>query len=871
MAVTSRKKPSAADPLARYNEKRDFARTNEPRGEKSAASGFEFVVQKHDARRLHYDLRLELDGVLKSWAVTRGPSLVPGQKRLAVETEDHPMKYLEFEGVIPQGEYGGGTMIVWDRGRWIPDHDPRAGYEKGHIDFHLEGSRLKGGWHLVRMRRRSGEKHAQWLLLKADDDHARAADAPDILDEQTSFLSGRTNAQLLEAGAIREDHANRQQAKAKRRAPTPKAPKGAKKALMPVFVEPSLASLAAVPPNGGEWIHEIKYDGYRMQARIDGPEVKLLTRKGLDWTHRFGTVAQALGALNLGSAVLDGEIVVEDAAGISSFNALQRALKDGREAETVFYAFDLLYHDGRDLRAAPLTQRKAALAALIPPQPEPSGTVRLTEHIDFDGETILRHACRLGLEGIISKRGDRPYRSGRHEDWLKAKCVQRQEFVIIGYVPSTAVKAAVGSLVLGYYDDGHLIHAGRVGTGMSHKESTELLRQLEAIATGKPSFGRKPIAGFDKGAKWVEPRLVAEVEFRGWSADDVLRQASYQGLREDKDPRDIRREDAPPPERPPKRRSKAKAKTLAPALRDPGAVVAGSEAKPVIAGVPLTHPDRVLWDDQGVTKRGLAEYYAAIADWVLPHVVGRPLSLVRCPSGAGAQCFFQKHAWAGLNAAVEKIDIGPGEEPMLVVRDLSGLVALVQAGVLEIHPWGSREGTLEQPDRLIFDLDPGEGTGYAQVIDGALTVRRHLERLGLQSFVKTSGGKGLHVVVPLQPSADWDSAKAFCKQVAEDIAAAEPEHYLAKMSKAARKNRIFIDYLRNGRGATAVAAYSTRARSGAPVSVPLAWDELSEALTPNRYTVENLAQRLAFLDADPWAALWTVKQMLPTSCRYFRE
>lgn len=847
MTVKDRKRtgPATQDSLAAYNEKRDFTRTNEPRGEPAAVAGFEFVIQKHDARRLHYDLRLELDGVLKSWAVTRGPSLVPGQKRLAVHTEDHPMKYLEFEGVIPQGEYGGGSMIVWDRGRWIPDGDPHKGYAKGRLDFHLEGSRLQGGWHLVRMKPRRGEKAEQWLLIKAQDEHARGEGDADILEEQqTSFLSGRTNAQLAEGGDLRKDHAVRQAKRQK--APAAPRLKGAKKGLMPVFVEPALATLHASPPSGGEWLHEIKYDGYRIQARIDGDEVKLLTRKGLDWTARFEGIAAALRSAGLPSAILDGEIVVEDDAGISSFGALQQALKAGRPDGMAYYVFDLLYHDGRDLRGVPLERRKALLATLIPPQPEPSGPLRFTEHIDFDGETILRHACRLGLEGIISKRLDTPYRSGRHEDWLKAKCVQRQEFVILGYLPSTAVKAAVGSLALGYGEGGRLVYAGRVGTGLSQEESTALLARLRGMAAEKPDFLRKPPAGFDKGVHWVEPSLVAEIEFRGWTPDGLLRQASFQGMRDDKDATEIVREETAPVAQP----------------EPAGSDASGSDDKPVVAGVTLTHPDRVLWSEAGVTKRGLADYYASIADWILPQLVDRPLSLVRCPSGAGAQCFFQKHAWAGLSKAVREVDVGD-KEPMLAISDLSGLIGLVQAGVLEIHPWGSRLDDLERPDRLIFDLDPGEGTGYDAVIDGALAVRRHLEGLGLRSFVKTSGGKGLHVVLPLRPAAGWDAAKAFAKQVAEDIAAAQPDRYLSKMSKAARKGRIFIDWLRNGRGATAVAAYSTRARPGAPVSVPLGWDELSETIAPNHYTVENLPQRLRYLDSDPWAEFAGLQQALP--------
>ncbi|WP_293868974.1 DNA ligase D [uncultured Alsobacter sp.] len=868
-------KPSAAAALQPYEAKRSFDRTPEPRPDapprgKPQRSGGSFVVQKHDATRLHYDLRLELDGVLKSWAVTRGPSLVPGDKRLAVRTEDHPMKYLDFEGVIPAGEYGGGTMIVWDRGQWTPDADPQRGFAKGHIDFTLAGERLKGRWHLVRMRPRARETTEQWLLIKGDDEHARAEGDPDLLvEEQTSLKSGKTNDELAAGGVVRSDHAERQARKAATRraapakdartdaaktnaaktkdakrpgpapAPAPAPAKKAKPGLLPVFVDPMLATLTATPPTGGEWIHEIKFDGYRIQARVDGSQCMLLTRKGLDWTQRFAAIATALKDVPAGSALIDGEVIVEASTGVSDFSALQADLSDGRQDRMIYAAFDLLYLEGKDLRRSPLGERRRLLEDLF--SALPAGTpLRFSEHVENDGATMLRHACRLGLEGIVSKRRDAPYASGRGGGWLKAKCTQRQEFVVVGFTRSTAASGSIGALVLAVNGPEGLVLAGRVGTGFSTKEAQHLARGLGATATKAAPLGVKPPAAATRGVTWVEPRLVAEVEFRGWTADGLLRQASFKGLRDDKPVTEVVREETE------------------------GAVEDDHTPELDLSGIRLTHPERVLWEEQGITKLGLAEFYAGIADWVLPHVTGRPLSLVRCPSGAAKQCFFQKHRWEGLSPDIQPVDVGD-EEPMTFIADLRGLIGLVQAGVLEIHPWGSRVEDLDHPDRLIFDLDPGEGVTWQAVVDGAVALRDRLSAMGLESFVKTSGGKGLHVVVPLVPSADWDTAKAFTKEVVDTLAADEPARYLATMSKAKRKGRIFLDYLRNGRGATAVAAFSTRARAGAPVSTPLAWSELGDSIRADHFTVANLRQRLDYLKEDPWKGFFETDQVLPGS------
>ncbi|HEV3396967.1 MAG TPA: DNA ligase D [Xanthobacteraceae bacterium] len=843
MDARNRTKPARArkSPLKDYAGKRDFNRTAEPKPQpapkrRGKAAGLQFVVQKHAARRTHYDLRLELDGVLKSWAVTRGPSLAVGDKRLAVRTEDHPMQYLDFEGNIPKGEYGGGAMIVWDRGRWTPDGDPHRGLDKGHLQFMLEGTRLKGRWHLVRIRPRPGERTDPWLLIKSEDEFARPAGASEIVaEETTSYLSGLTTEELTAKGALRADHAARVAvAKERTRAPPDVARvRGARKKLLPAFVAPSLAQTAERPPTGPKWVHEIKHDGYRIQARIDGSTVKLMTRTGLDWTDRFASIAKALGALGLSSALLDGEIVVEDSDGIAKFGLLQADLSAGRQDRFVYYLFDLLYAEGYDLTPATLLDRKALLHEIVAGLPS-SSPVRFSEHLAEDGPTMLEHACRLGLEGIVSKRVDMPYRSGRSEHWLKSKSVLRQEFIIIGYVPSTVAPGSVGALLLGYHENGKLMYAGRVGTGYSHKQAKELRETLETIAAPRPALGNALPAGAEKGVRWAAPQLVCDVEFHDWTADRLLRQSSFKGLREDKSPEEVVLETRPE----------------------------SATGAPELTHVRLTHPERILWEGPGITKQGLAEFYADIAEWILPHIAGRVLSLVRCPSGIGGQHFFAKHPWHGLDPAVRRVDVGE-KEPMLVVENLTGLLALVQASVVEIHPWGSTADDLDRPDRLIFDLDPDPGLPWSAVIAAALEVRERLARLGLESFVKTSGGKGLHVVLPIEPQADWDAAKEFTGALAAAMAKDTPDRYVATMSKRARQGRVFVDFFRNGRGSTAVGACSTRALPDATVSTPLDWSELSASVRADHFRIDNLRQRLAVLKADPWAEMLKLRQRLP--------
>jgi bifunctional non-homologous end joining protein LigD len=805
--------------LETYRRKRDFQATAEPAGTDRRGQGDAFVVQKHAARRLHYDLRLEIGDALASWAVAKGPSLVPGEKRLAVHVEDHPLDYADFEGRIPKGQYGGGEVIVWDRGRWEPEGDPVRGLKKGKLDFTLEGRKLKGRWHLVRMGARPGEKRENWLLIKGGDQAARTPEQPDILDEAPeSVISGRT---------VEDIAAGRPAAKAaaKRTARAGKDP-------FPGFVPPALATLKPAAPRGAGWVHEIKFDGYRLQAQVRNGKVKLLTRSGQDWTGRFGeAVAGALGALPCRTAILDGELVVEGAGGASSFSDLQADLAAGRADRFLYYLFDLLYLDGEDLRGRPLVERKARLAALIEGAPDP---LRLSEHFDEDGEVMLRHACRLSLEGLVSKQRDAAYPTGRTRSWIKSKCSDRQEFVVAGYVPSSVSKDLVGSLVLGYHEGDKLVHAGRVGTGFGREVARDLVARLEPLRRKTPPFADKLPADAARGAIWAKPELVAEVEFRAWTADGLLRHAAFRGLREDKPAREIARE---APER------------------------TAAAPKPRVR---LTHPDRVYWPDVGLTKQGLADYYAEVWPRMAPLVVNRPVALLRCPGGTQGQCFFQKHAWKGLAREILTFHdpLDDDEDPLVAVGDLPGLIGLVQGGALEIHTWQSTLDDLEHPDQIVMDLDPGEGVAWPAVIEAAREVRDRFADEGLESFVKTSGGKGLHVVAPLTPSGGWDAVKGFAQAMAKEMAADDPDRYVATIAKAKRTGKILIDYLRNGRNNTAVVAYGARARAGAPVSMPLGWDELGPEIGPAHFTVANAPARIGNT-RDPWADFRKAATPLP--------
>jgi len=868
--------------LKTYRAKRSFGVTAEPKGKVARKRGHAFVLQKHDATRLHYDLRLEVDGVMKSWAVTRGPSLVPGEKRLAVQVEDHPIDYNKFEGIIPEGEYGGGTVMIWDRGTWEPEYDPHKGLAKGHLAFTLDGEKLHGGWHLVRMHRRPNEKRDNWLLIKQHDDAERSARDKDILEEQPlSVTTGRSLEEIAEDAPKRKRKAATGKPLAKKpveKKPVAKTKAAAKekvtklraraaavkpvrkrakdtavetlsrapRAALPAFIEPCLATLSETAPESANWVHEIKFDGYRLQARIDKGKVKLLTRRGLDWTEKFPSIAAALAKLPVRTALIDGEVVVEDDKGVSSFSLLQQALKSGNDQRMVFYVFDLMHLDGADLRPLPLTARKETLAKLLS-----RGPVRMSESLDECGSVLLKNACRMGLEGIVSKLADAPYHSGRGHDWIKTKCSDRQEFVVTGFMPSTADARAIGALVLGVYDHGKLRYAGRTGTGFSHTVARDLYKKLKTTEVKTSPI--IPVPAEERGARgpiWVQPKMVVEVDFHGWTHGDRVRQASFQGVREDKPAKDVVRE------------TKAAAAVAKTAAKRSAPVRTTQKKDELVGKVKLTHPERVYWEDGSITKRDLADYYKQVWPWMKPHLVGRPISLLRCPEGADTgQCFFQKHATAGI--ATEFLHLVPEKgDKIISVDDVDGLISLVQAGVLEIHTRGTTIDHREEADRLVFDLDPGPGTDWADVVAAARDVRERLEGIKLKTFLKTSGGKGLHVVLPIKPT-PWEDVKDFTRTVAEAMEADEPDKYVSSTTKAKRNNRIFVDYLRNSREATAVAPYSTRARAGAPVSVPIDWSELGALKSANQYTVKNLMQRLSRQRKDPWATIGRVKQALP--------
>ena len=875
-----------------YRKKRKFGVTSEPRGRQGRRGGNQFVIQKHAARRLHYDLRLELDGVMKSWAVTRGPSLDPGQKRLAVQVEDHPVEYNKFEGTIPEGEYGGGTVMIWDRGRWIPDGDPHKDYAKGHLDFDLDGEKLHGRWHLVRMRPRKGERRENWLLIKGKDEEARSARVEDILEEKPlSAVSGRSIEEIAAGkGKKRVWHSNRggtptaakrggtaskivpakTRARAKAAAVKVARKRGERAsgekgpdAPLPNFVPPSLAALHDDAPRGKDWLHEIKYDGYRIEARLDHGKVQLLTRKQLNWTARFKPIAEAVAVLPAKTALLDGELVVEDDRGISSFSRLQTDLKDGRRDRLVYYVFDLLHLDGRDLRTEPLFARKAALERLLRREGK-TGRIRFAEHFDEDGGLVLKHACQMGLEGVVSKLRDAPYRSGRSEYFIKSKCHDRQEFVIAGYSPASDEPRAVGALTVAVNENGALRYAGRVGTGYTRKLARDLWQRLDRLKTTRPPVAL-PADERRKDVVWVKPRLVAEVEFRGVTHGGLLRQASFKGLREDKPAKDVVRETpaaaAAMPQRQAVRRSAAPkaAKATPKTAVAPSKPARGGRPSGEVAGVRLTHPDRVYWADAGVTKEDLAAYYAGVWDVMAPHVVNRPLAIVRCPDGTAGECFFQKHIASNIRKSPLRHAVNAKEHDVIAVEKLGDLIALVQSAALEIHVRGSKLGKLEVCDRIVFDLDPGEGVGWKQIVAAAQEVRDRVKAEKLTSFVKLSGGKGAHVVVPID-GAGWDAAKNFTARIAAAMAADSPKLYLAKMTKVLRKGRIFIDYFRNTREATSVAPYSTRARPGAPVAMPVSWEALPRITGSNRFTVLNVKKNLK---SDAWADIGNVRQKLP--------
>jgi bifunctional non-homologous end joining protein LigD len=915
--------------LVTYRRKRDFHRTPEPRGEtkparRGRAKGLLYVIQKHAASRLHYDFRLEWEGVLKSWAVPKGPSLNPSDKRLAVEVEDHPVEYGNFEGTIPAGEYGGGTVLLWDRGTWEPVGDPDEGLRRGRFSFVLHGEKLVGKWLMVRMRSRENGGDKNWLLMKEKDPSSRPTRSRDVLEERPeSVKSGRTIEEIGGKGdkiwssgrpATRRSRRPRgatAPAAAVQTKPTKPAParkggaklraeaRAAPKGPLPDKPTPELATLVSAAPDGDRWLHEIKFDGYRALCRISRGEGRLLTRTGQDWTDRFLTVADEALRLPVKEALLDGEIVILEPDGRTSFQALQNALRRRRDQDLIYFVFDLLYLDGRDFRSLPLESRKEALRELLEEAGELSA-VRYSDHVIGQGKVFHAEACQRGLEGIVSKRRDAPYRSGRGSDWLKVKCAARQEFVIGGFTEPKGARSGLGALLLGVREKSALRYCGRVGTGFTHDLLRDLRQKLGRLERDQSPFENPPSRGRN-GIHWVKPELVAEVAFTGWTDDRMLRHPSFQGLREDKpasetvlerplptrevvEGRSGRRERRlapkpgegrrPPPKpsrkSPPKRDPERKAPVREPPVEEPTHPPVreppgeGMEVGGKIRGITITNPQRVLYPDQGITKLDLARYMEAASERMLPEVAGRPLMLRRCPEGIAKPCFIQKHpGGAPAHPAVGTVRVreSGGPTDYLSVEDGSGLVALVQMGALEVHVWGARGDRDDRPDRIVIDLDPDPAVPWKETVATALRFRERLQELGLVSYAKTTGGKGIHVVIPIRRGPGWDEIKSFTDGLALEFVHESPDRFTTQLSKSRRGGKILLDTLRNRRGATWVAPYSARAKDGAPVSAPLDWSEVTPKLQPEKLNIRTMPKRLTD-SSDPWEGVLQTRQTI---------
>ena len=822
-----------------YNRKRDFSKTKEPKGRKLKGKGDSFVVQKHDASRLHWDFRLELDGVLKSWAVPKGPSLDPGENRLAMRTEDHPLDYGEFEGTIPKGEYGGGTVMLWDRGRWIPDprKDPSKTIEEGHLHFTLEGERMKGEWVMFRLKPKPGEKAEPWMLKKVTDDYADTDEGDGLVDNcVTSVITGRTMAEIAAGEDVwRSNRGGQKGGRAKRKAS--KAP--------PAFVAPQLATLVDEVPAGTSWIHEIKYDGYRLLLSVGEGVATAWTRNGLDWSDKFKALVKAAARLPAG-CLMDGEVVALDDEGRPSFQLLQSTLKGGG-APLAFYAFDLLIDRGEDIRKLPNIERKERLAALLKGVAPP---ILYGDHIIGRGEEMFDAVCKQGGEGIISKKASAAYSGTRSRNWLKIKCIQRQEFVVVGWSESDR-RLGFRSLLLAAKDKGKLTYAGKVGTGFNAKLIEELMERMRPLAVDKAPV-EVPRAD-RKGAHWIEPKLVSEINYAEFTDDGILRHPSFVGLREDKPAKDVVKEvpkHLTAKETKPKR-SKGK--------KSPAATAEDF-------GIEISSPDRVIFPELGITKKDLADYYATVEPLIMIDAAKRPMTLIRFPAGRTGESFFQKHDKGTFGPHVKQIPIEESDgstEDYLYFDDIRGLLACVQMGTIEFHGWGSKVDKVEYPDRLVFDLDPDVGLDFAKVKEAAVRLKALLGDLGLKTFPLLSGGKGLHVVAPLDASRDWPTVKSFAERFTRAIAEAEPKMFTANIRKVERKGRIFLDWLRNQRGATAVLPYSARGREGAPVAAPIAWEELDRYKGGNHFSIRDSEELLERASSKLLAGWGKAKQALP--------
>jgi bifunctional non-homologous end joining protein LigD len=851
-----------------YNRMRDFSATSEPaavkrRGRSKATEhALQFCIQKHDASHLHYDFRLELDGALKSWAVPKGPSLDPKVKRLAVHVEDHPLDYATFEGSIPEGHYGAGDVIVWDRGVWIPLDDPAKAYAKGKLKFELQGQKLSGLWNLVRTHM-PGKKE-NWFLIKHQDSAARPQDDYDVLSaEPNSVLSERT---LISKPRLAAEQAKPlKKAPAKPRKAASGTLTGARKAKLPAQLKPELATLVDSAPEG-QWSYEIKFDGYRIMARIDHDQVQLFTRNGHDWTHKLPQQAQALAALGLESAWLDGEMVVNE-QGVPDFQALQNAFEAGRSGNIVYYLFDLPYLNGVDLREVPVEERRAALSTVLGVNEQP--LLRFSEAFDETPDALLNSACQMQMEGLIGKRLGSPYVSRRSSDWIKLKCKHRQEFVIVGYTDPKGARSAFGALLLGLHDrdSGELRYAGKVGTGFNEATLKSILAQLKPLQVKKAAVVNPP-SGFEaKGVHWLKPNLLAEVAFAERTKDGSVRHAVFHGLRNDKPAKAITEERAKTVKTPAKASSskKAASSTKAPASKK-------AEAPPSQPGlasgkVRITHPDRVIDAVSGTTKMQLAEYYASVAQWILPQLKDRPVALVRAPDGIAGELFFQKNAERLAIPGITTLDKDVTGQPMMLINNAEALIGAVQMSTVELHTWNATTVDLDKPDRFVLDLDPDPALPWKSMVEATALTLTVLDELGLKVFLKTSGGKGIHLVVPLTRKHGWDEVKDFSHAIVSHMAKLLPERFSSVSGPKNRVGRIFIDYLRNGLGATTICAYAARTREGLPVSVPLFREEVAEIKGGNQWNISNVNERLSEVGDAPWADLKKTRQSITAEMR----